>query len=447
VWLVYVLLGVFAWIAVAVALDDPEAGAGRFIGLILLAFLVGMLAAVLQMEILTKPMTFCLPRERQTMRRFVFVVGLVGNALGALLFLFYPGLPFVWRLLVLVSACAAGMAVYLAGGLWIFHAKQPMALVGFLIAIFFFGQQLGLHIWLENTVVLHPLAVMAVGALTAFGMWHYLGRAELVRRICLRPWLGVVDVFDREKLRRSQSMREAAPWAKLKDHPRPWVESFFLAGMAASRPLGTARCAWGTAYTAFAVLISQWASTLVLALIVAMLLGYFDSYIVIVMASTPIVMGAMSMAHGVLYSSLLTFGGRTERFVSTLVVALTGTVLLTLCMGVVVALSVPLATVMPEIRWYGLHATYRVVSLLVLYGPWVLLPIVAAIHLIFYRRPILTVVAFMVVIGGLMVGLIQGRREVQAMADVSTAVALVLVCWLVFAAVVYLLATRRCLVR
>ena len=278
-------------------------------------------------------------------------------------------------------------------------------------------------------------------------MWHYLGRAELVRRICLRPWIGVVDVFDREKLRRSQSMREAAPWAKLRDHPRPWVENLFLAGMATCRPLGKGRCAWGAVYAAFAVLISQWASTLVLATIMAVLLGYFDSYIVVIMAATPIIMGAMSTAHGVLYSSLPTCGGRTERFVSTLVVALTGTVLMTLYMGVVVALSVPLATVMPEFRWSGLHATYRVVSLLVLCSPWVLMPIIAAIHLICYRRPILTVVAFSVFIGVTMVGLIQKRQEVQAMADVSLAVALVLVCWLIFACVVYLLATRRCLVR
>lgn len=447
VWLVYVLLAVFVWVAVMVPLDDPEAGAGRFIGPIALAFLVGMMAAVLQMEILTKPMTFCLPHERQTVRRFIFVVGLVSNAVGALLFLFYPGLPFIWRLLVLVSACAAGLVFYLAGAIWVFHAKQPMTLVGFLIAIFFFGQQLGLHIYLENAVVLHPLAVTAIGVLAALAMWHYLGRAELTRRICLRPWIGVVDVFDREKLRRSQSMREAAPWAKLKDHPRPWVENFFLAGMATCRPLGKGRCVWGAVYTAFAVLISQWAGTLVLATIMAMLLGYFGSNFVIAMASMPVVMGAMAMAPGVLCSSLPTCGGRTERFVSTLVVALTGAVLMTLYMAVVVALSVPLATVMPEIGWYGLHATYRVVSLLVLYGPWVLMPIIAAIHLIFYRRPIVTVVAFAVVIGGMMMGLIHGRHELEAIAGISTAIVVALVCWLVFAAVVYLLATRRCLVR
>ena len=140
VWLVYVLLAVFVWVAIMVPLDDPEAGAGRFIGPIALAFLVGMMAAVLQMEILTRPMTFCLPHERQTLRRFIFVVGLVSNAIGALLFLFYPGLPFIWRLLVLVSACTAGLVVYLAGVFWVLHAKQPLALVGFLIAIFFFGQ-------------------------------------------------------------------------------------------------------------------------------------------------------------------------------------------------------------------------------------------------------------------------------------------------------------------
>ena len=103
-WLVYPMLGIFVLVSIGVPLEDPAAGEGRFIGLIALAFMVGMAVVVLQMEILTKPMAFCLPGHRQTVRKFVFSVGIVTNLVGALLFLFYPGRPFLWRPIVLGSA-------------------------------------------------------------------------------------------------------------------------------------------------------------------------------------------------------------------------------------------------------------------------------------------------------------------------------------------------------
>ena len=157
-WLGYLMFALFVWVSLMVALDDPRAGAGTFIGLILLVFLVGMAAAVVQMEILTKPMAFCLPQHRRIVGRFILTIGVVANAVAAMLFLFYPGLPLAWRLLVLGSAFAAGLVFYLAGAWWVFLVRQPMALVGFLIAAFFFGRQLGLHVRLERIVVLHPLA-------------------------------------------------------------------------------------------------------------------------------------------------------------------------------------------------------------------------------------------------------------------------------------------------
>jgi len=449
-WLAYAMFGLFVWVSIAVALDDPAAGGGEgaFIGLIVLAFLIGMAAAVLQMEILTKPMAFCLPGHRQTVRRFVFSIGVATNAAGSLLFLFYPGLPFVWRLLVLGSACSAGLIFFLAGVWWVFWAKQPMTLVGFLIAIFFFGQQFGLHILLERAVVLHPLAVIGLGVLCAAAMWFYLNDAVLARRSCVRPWVGFDELFNREKLRRSQQARDAAPWARLKDHPRPWVENFFIGRMTRCRPLSPARFAWGAVYSSFAVVISQWTNVLFLVAVMAVFLGYFGSSLfVILLASLPVIAGAMHMSHGVLYSSLLTAGGRAERFYSTLAVAAAATGLLMLFMGTVVGLSVPLAAILPEFRVYGHTLTYGVISARIFYGPLVLLPIAATIHLVFYRRPVLTMIVLMALVYAVVMGSNMWRHELRSLANASTATLLVLLCWLAFGAVAHALATRRCLVR
>ena len=446
-WLAYAMFGFFVWVSRAVPLDDPAAGEGTFIGLIVLAFLVGMAAAVLQMEILTKPMAFCLPGHRQTMWKIVFSIGIATNLAGASLFLWYPGLPVVWRLLVLCSAASAGLVFYLAGVWLSFRAKQPLGYVGLLALILFGGQLLGLHRLLEQAVVMHPMAVIGLGLLSAVAMWFYLSAPDLARRHCLRLSVGFADVFDREKLRRSQRVRNAAPWAKLKDHPRAWVEDLFIGRMVTCGTWSRARFAWGAVYSSFAVPISQWWGTLQLAAFAAAFLGYFGSHYLIWLVSVPIITGGMHLSQGVLYSSMLTAGGRGERFYSTLAIAVTGTGLLTVFIGTVVALSVPLAVIMPDIRCYGFHATYSVISARAFYGAPVLLPVVAAIHLVFYRRPLLAMIVLMTLLCGVVMAENVGRHELKAVIDVPTATALALCCWVVFGVVLHALSTRRCLVK
>ncbi len=447
-WLGYLMFAVFVWVSLIVALDEPRAGTGTFIGLILLAFLVGMAAAVVQMEILTKPMAFCLPQHRRTVGRFILTVGVVANAAGATLFLFYPGLPFVWQLLVLGSAFAAGLVFYLAGAWWVFLVREPMALVGFLIAIFFFGRQLGLHVRLERIVVLHPLAGMTVGVLTALAMWLYLTRADLARRNCLRPWIGFAEVFDRDKLRRSPQARSAAPWTRLKDHPRPWVQKLFLGGMTKCRPLSAARCACGAVYSSFALVLSQWTNVLFLVVVMTVFLGYLGRHLMVILfASLPIVAGAMGLSHGALYSSLLTAGGRRERFCATLTVAATGAVLVTVFMALVAALSVPLSHLLPELHIYGQRLTYHVINARVFYGSWVVLPIAATIHLVFYRRPLLSMILLMALMYAVVLTAELLSHDLRPLANAPAAGTLATFCWLTFILVVSRIANRRPLVK
>ena len=447
-WLAYPMLALFVWVSIMVALDDPEAGAGRFIGLIVLAFLVGMAAAVQQMEILSRPMAFCLPRHRQTVRRFVLTVGVVVNGAGALLFLLYPGLSILQWPAVLCSALAAGLVFYLVGVFLVFRLRQPMGYVFLLFLALVGSRLLGLHVLLERAVVMYPAAVIGFGGLSAAAMWYYLNDAGLARRSCLHPWIGFADIFDRDKLRRSPQARDAAPWAKLKDHPRPWVENTFIGGMARCRPLSAARCAWGAVYCLFAVTLSQWTSAIALAVLITLLLGYFRSHLMVVLfASLPIIAGAMHTSRGVLYSSMLAGGGRRERFYATLAVAVVGTGLLMLFMGVVMLLSIPLAAVIPEVRIYDQTIDYGTISPRVVYGPLVLLPVVATIHLAFYRRPVLTMVLMMALAYAAVLFGYAWRAELEPLISASNAALLALCCWLVFTAVAYTLARKRCLVR
>ena len=66
----------------------------RFLGYLVLSFFWGLLTTVLQKEILTKPVSFCLPGHREIPRQFIFRIGFVVNGLLGLVFLAHPGLDF-----------------------------------------------------------------------------------------------------------------------------------------------------------------------------------------------------------------------------------------------------------------------------------------------------------------------------------------------------------------
>ena len=125
-WVGYLLFGFMALASVADRLDFGAAGEGEFVGLIALAFLVGMCAAVLQMEIMSKPFAYCLPGHRLAARKFIYAVGVVTDLASAVLFLFYPELSFFGRLAAWCSAFFAGLVFYLAGAALALRYKGAM---------------------------------------------------------------------------------------------------------------------------------------------------------------------------------------------------------------------------------------------------------------------------------------------------------------------------------
>jgi len=460
-WLAYPMLALFVWVSIAVPLDDvPKAGEGQFIGLIVFAFMVGMAAMVLQMETLSKPMSFCLPGHRPCVRKVVFIIGLVTNASSSLLFLSYPGLPFVWRLLVLCSAFFAGLIFYLAGAMLAFRCRQAYAFVGLLAVMMFAGPLMKLHIVLERIVVLHPGFVIGLGLLCAGGAWVYLNNAERVRRHCSTPWVAFDEIFNRQKIGRSQRRRDAAPWKKLKDHPRRWVEGFFITRMTKSAPLGSVRFVWGGLYSSFAMLISQWKNAVSLALFFAAFLGYLGLRMAMMPALVlPLVVMGTYASQPMAYSALMIAGGRKERFFSTLVVVAAGAGLLALFIAAISLLSVPLAFVMPDFKFYGLNATYRMIGVKAIYAVLFYLPLASIVQLAFYRRPVLMTVALVMLVYSMAAVLFVFRRptpgftggiqpsEPTSMLHTAILVIGVALCWLIFVVVLRHITTKRCLVK
>jgi len=445
-WVVYGLFGLFAFAGIYTALFDtatPRAGEGRFIGLVLLAFMVGLLAAVFQMEILIKPFAFCLPGHGRMVRKFIFLIAAVTNLLSSLLFLFYPGLSLTRLPLVLCSAFFAGMVFYVAGAWLAFGTKQPMAFVGFMIAAFIFGGKLNLHGLLERAIVDYPLLVIVPGLLCSFALWRRLGDPELARRSCLLPWIGF-QTFNYAKMRDSRNRFVADHWNKLGDHPKAWVENLFIARMERRRPLSGARAIWGTLYTTFGLFLSRWYGALAFALFLAVLLGYLGPRMWGVVVFVPMIL--VSYSKPSLFSSMLPAGGRAERFHAALAVAAVSLTLLVLFFSVIVVLSALLSSVLPDLAYGGVTISYQTVSVKCLYPALIFLPIAGILHLLLHRKPILLLVASMALVYAIIMGSIMSRTEGPTIYSLQTTILLSAAAWTLFTLVLHRIATRHCLV-
>jgi len=446
-WFVYIVFGFFVWVSVCVPLfdrEDPEGGAGKFVGLVVFQFLVGLWAGVMQMEILTKPFAFCLPGHRLTVRKFIFLIAVVTNVPGSLLFLLYPRLPVGLMPVVLCSAFCAGMVFYVAGVWLAFGAKQPLAFLGFMVFAVFAGKLLNLARLLGSAIVHYPSLVTALGLLCGAALWLRLGASNLARRNCLRPWMGF-EAFNYQKVRDTRTRFSAERWKRLKDHPQPWVESLFIGCMERCRPLSAARYAWGTLYTSFGLFLSRWPNVLLLVLFWTLFLGYMGPRMWALVVFVPMIL--VWNAKPPVFSSMLAVGGRKERFYSTLTTAVAASVLLVLLVGVVIAVSALLSSRIPDTSFRGLTLSYQRITVRCLYAPLIFLPIAGVLHLLFYRKPVVMIVTSIAIAYLVVMGSIVSRTQLPVIHSLQAAITAGPIAWIIFVLVLRHIATKHCLVK
>ena len=442
-WFGYLVIGLFVFASIAIPLDNPKAGEGTFIGFNVVALLVGLMAAVMQMEIMIKPAAFCFPGHRQMVRKFIFLVAIVTSALGSLIFLFYPGLSALELPQVLCSAFFACMIFYLAGTWWAFGLKQPIAFIGFAMCALFLGQLLNLHVLLESAIVNYPVFVIPLGILAGIAMWLRLGDSNLSRRNCLLLWIGF-DAFNWEKVRRRQTKVSANRWKQLKDHPRPWVENLFINTMSRQNPLSGARILWGTLYTSLGLAISQWRNGVWGSLFMAVFLGYFGPRSWIVLSFIPIV--TVSTSRPIVYSHMLIAGGRHERFYSTLTLGLVAAATIALFVAIVILISMLLATFMPEIGYRGLTRAYTAVGPGAFYAPLVVLPFAYAVSLLLYKKTAATIIIFLSVYFAV-ISVLMTSGALAIIWGTVPAICVAILSWFIFVFVSHRVSTRYCLVK
>jgi len=442
-WMAHLFLGFLAFGIVADIADHPKGGRGEYVGLIIWAFIAGFIVAVMQIEALSRPFSYCLPGHRRVLRKYVFCIGLVTNALCSALFITYPNLYGGQLPAVQCSAFFAGLTLYLAGVAAVLAHRNTGAVIGFLMMPILVWNLFGLDILLERIIVEDVYPPICAGILSSVATWLWLGRADLARRYCNVPMISIFDCCNREKL---QKYNVAKKLHGLKDHPRPWVERFFLGRMDKYDYLGAGRYVWGVLYNNFALIVSRWKSSAVYLVLLTILSGYMIPMIAFALILLP--MAILNQQRPPAYSSMLIFGGRRQRFVSTAVLGVVSIVLACAAVLIMVGLSMQLARFMPEIaiKDGARRFIFRIIDARFVFIPLVVAPFVLMTQLVFYRKPVYTMLLFMLLFAMVPLGIVSHKSVKAIIADRASVASIAVLGWLIFFLVLRYICEKRCLV-
>ncbi len=402
----YGIVGVITFVVIYNALLDAGARRGAFAWLLVPVLVLGTVVAIMQMEVLTKPFSFCLPGHRAVVRRLILAVGFAASFFFSLPFVCYPGLFDASPAragLVLCSAFAANLMAYMLGvGVGV-TARNAMALLGFLPFIVLLGPKVGLNVGVEHAIVHSPVVIIALTVGTAIGGWVWLGRASWFRRHSGAPRVGLCDAWDRSKMGK---YREVFASRRFACTHHTGIDRFFLGRIGSQSQAGAWKYAWGALYQTSLVVAPQWKGLLFVVLLALLVGGYLPGA-ALVIAVIPAMMAGY--AQPPVHSALLVAGGRTERFRATITVLLVLTAAAFLVVSLVVVLSNVLAHIMPEIAAGQERWTFDVIDSTALLLPVLIVPVVGLLQIVFNRKPVLHAVSFMLVFTFIMVVSLLGR--------------------------------------
>lgn len=348
-WALYLALTLFF----VVAMTEDAAGAGIFWCCVLGNFMTGLSIARLQTDIMTKPLTFCLPGYQAGPRAAAFVLAGVFNLPLAVLIFTIGGRLTHTPVIVLLSSLSAGFGLYflIVGGVvgmtlghrlcsGIALAVACLLYIPLLWADTFSSGQ-GEHAILDWAEIF-----LAVGPISCVIAWRCL-RFDTLTREHIAAGIGQVAslVASRRKIKYASSASK--------------VEEFFLSRMSAcagSRLVVTS--VWGSLYVAFARLFARWKVIGITIIVASVLLARLAGWTKDIETGEPatILQQMLSVFLCVVVAflplaldwTMVLPAGRKERFVGTIAIALAASALSIAAMMAVTAVTLGLGALWPS---------------------------------------------------------------------------------------------------
>lgn len=352
-WLLYTLIAICVAVVLWLRLFTVDAGLHTIVpfasasviaplGVLVLVSIIGLIVAVMQMEAASKPFVFCLPEHRSAFRRLVFLVGAV--ATGVVTPLVWPAAGVPSEFFHLRFFCT-GLVAYFVGvgfGLVLRNAAVGIAFAPLLL---FASMSPLLDVSRRCCIVPSVVPSVALSVATATAMWLWLGKPNLFRRRCGRPWLGFSGLLNHAE---GDRFRQAVASIKSRRASASRADGFLLRTMRRCEQSTVAKHIWSTLYAWLSPggggrsLVIQMSLLCPVSAIVAWDSSEMGPFFI----ANASLWAGLAIRNLPLRSHLLMAGGRRERFFSTLVV--------TAVLGCIVTLSVVLVfAVVTTTGWHS----------------------------------------------------------------------------------------------
>lgn len=443
-WFLYglICLTVSALIVAIVSSTSPKKGV--FVALVVIfSSLAGLFACSMQIDTAIKPFSFCLPGHRRVKRQFLLVVAIATNLVFALIFLLYPDIGIGEKFFAVGAAFFTGMVSFWFGVLIAFSGNASAAFLGFYPVIAIITAKYDLHIALEETIVAEPALICVIGLIVSIAAWMLLSCEGWFRRHCGAQWLSLFDAWNWGKVRKLQAGRTS----NLEDGALSGAFESICLSRIRNTSMRIKGYFIGTVYSTFGPMFCKRFSSVIIStiliLVVVCALGYVKGMDNMVYLFAGIMAVNVRMP---VHSTMLIAGGRRERFMTTCFMAVVVTALLSGAVALIALLThaIEMTGIMQPITVEGSLFHYRPISLLGFYVPFIMVPVGFAMQLIFKRKPMPMMVAWVMfftfcVTGAMLVDV----NNVYWVCAIAVAVA---ACWIVFLGVLRWVCMTRPLV-
>ncbi|MBN1456599.1 MAG: hypothetical protein JW912_01960 [Sedimentisphaerales bacterium] len=250
-WYLIILAQLPALIISAHDINKTHNQIGPMFHLVML-MLFGLLVGSLQKEIMTRPVTYCLPGHHVLSNRLIFWLGALFTLIPIALLFNEIKASTDNYMLVAATVWSVGMAAYYLS-VWLSfqegYSQGKPCLVGLLWAIIFMVIFFGGHTKLWLVTVQTPLMVL-LPSLIATGFSHvYLSRIKHIRNFCGQNIIGMFYKWD---MRKVTAYRTAQATEKVRHRLKisAFVEQFITAKMK-NCPVWKKKALLGFIYTSF----------------------------------------------------------------------------------------------------------------------------------------------------------------------------------------------------